>query len=971
MQISRWRWLRRWVEHNWYTDRRNPDVGFANRDEVAILYNAARLVHGKPCLEIGCWRGWSAVHLALGSGMLDVIDPIIADSGFAESVRQSCEAAGVLDAITFHTGSSPAAVDALAYASRKKWSLIFVDGDHEGDAPRLDAEAAMRHAADTAMVFFHDLASPYVAAGLDVMRNAGWRTMVYQTMQIMGVAWRGNIKPPEHTPDPSVFWTLPSHLAKYHVSKWQRQITSADRGWWPGMTMADRRDAAMMRAQAAEDRTLAAEDRALAAEDRALAVTTAHMADASKLRHKIAQRDNQIIDLGVQLEAQQAVQLEAQQVAKQHLARFITGRRVLLGLLRRSASERFKAVRAHAAGTQINHLLSDEFLHRLLQRRVLIGLARRSKLAREAIVARIMAESRVEDLQQAPRLVANVGPTAALGGNCNPATIPLTEASSAASPNNAPPPTRGNAGKGGAVGPHPTERVSLVQAAATRVRQSGLFDASFYKRQAGIAGEETDAAVHYVLVGDALGLHPSKSFDPAYYGDRNPDVVAAGMNRLLHYLSSGRDEGRHPFPPLVSPRVNKERMDASRENIILVVHEASRTGAPLLGLNVARHLATRYNVFTVTLGGGPLIEAFEALSAEIYGPLENHPVDVEYGLRRLLNEHTFKYAIVNSCESRSAIETCTKRLIPTIMLAHEFGSLYPPNSLRTAFDMASEIVFPAQIVARSSLEMYPPLRKRPVRILPQGVCVLPGTIAPPVQSLPAVDALARAREEGAFIVLGVGTVNFRKGVDLFLAAAMAVRREAGGNRVHFLWVGQGYRPKEDMLYSVYLREQLERSGLQDYVTFLDEVSDLEPIYALADTFLLTSRLDPLPNVVIDSAHRGIPIVCFKNATGAADLLLSDPETALGVVDYLDPIAAGRVILSLAGDPDSWTRMAAATENLARSVFDMAKYVEAIDALGTAASIANDGLTRSTRVLPQARGAGGLTEALTHLPGIFR
>jgi glycosyltransferase involved in cell wall biosynthesis len=142
-----------------------------------------------------------------------------------------------------------------------------------------------------------------------------------------------------------------------------------------------------------------------------------------------------------------------------------------------------------------------------------------------------------------------------------------------------------------------------------------------------------------------------------------------------------------------------------------------------------------------------------------------------------------------------------------------------------------------------------------------------------------------------------------------------------------------------MLYSVYLREQLERSGLQDYVTFLDAVSDLEPIYALADAFLLTSRLDPLPNVVIDSAHRGIPIVCFKNASGAADLLLSDPDTALGVVDYLDPIAAGRVILSLAGDQDTWTRTAAATENLARSVFDMAKYVEAIDALGTAASIA--------------------------------
>jgi glycosyltransferase involved in cell wall biosynthesis/predicted O-methyltransferase YrrM len=252
-QTPRWRWLRRWVEQNWYTDYRNPDVGFASRDEAAIIFNAARLVRGKPCLEIGCWRGWSAVHLALGSGMLDIVDPVIADPDFAESLHKSCDAAGVLDAVTFHAGFSPAAVDALASATGKKWSLIFVDGDHEGDGPRRDAEAAMRHAAETAMVLFHDLASPFVAAGLDAMRNAGWRTMVYQTMQIMGVAWRGDVEPPEHIPDPNVFWTLPGHLAGYHVSGWKRPTIRPDGGWWVGMTMADRRDAAMMRAQAAEN----------------------------------------------------------------------------------------------------------------------------------------------------------------------------------------------------------------------------------------------------------------------------------------------------------------------------------------------------------------------------------------------------------------------------------------------------------------------------------------------------------------------------------------------------------------------------------------------------------------------------------------------------------------------------------------------------------------------------------------------
>jgi predicted O-methyltransferase YrrM len=256
--VPRWPYLRRWVEQNWYTDRRNPDAGFINRDEASILYNSALLFRGKPCLEVGSWRGWSTVHLALGSGMLDIIDPLLGNPDFAESITGSCAAAGVLDKVSFHPGESPQAIHTLAQSSGKRWSLIFIDADHEGDAPRLDAEAARLYTADTAMMLFHDLASPYVAAGLDAMRNAGWRTMVYQTMQIMGVAWRGNVRPIAHVPDPKVFWTLPRHLSGYEVSGWQPPALPADGAAWAGMTMEDRRNAAMLRAQTAEDDLAAA-----------------------------------------------------------------------------------------------------------------------------------------------------------------------------------------------------------------------------------------------------------------------------------------------------------------------------------------------------------------------------------------------------------------------------------------------------------------------------------------------------------------------------------------------------------------------------------------------------------------------------------------------------------------------------------------------------------------------------------------
>jgi glycosyltransferase involved in cell wall biosynthesis/predicted O-methyltransferase YrrM len=795
--LPRWPWLRRWVEHNWYTDRRNPEVGFLSRDEAAILYNNALLFRDKPCLEVGCWRGWSAVHLALGAGELDIIDPVFADPDFAESVRASCEAAGVLDKVAFHTGFSPGAINELSKISNKRWSLIFIDGDHEGDAPRLDAEAAMRHADDTAMVIFHDLASPHVAAGLDAMRNAGWRTMVYQTMQIMGVAWRGSVEPVRHIPDPKVFWTLPRHLSGYEVSGWKRSFAREDGAWWPHMTSADRRDAAMMRAQAAEDdRSTAIAERDVAITERDVAIAHAEVFELKATGMVATMKQQEISIQSLEASLRRALELGPTQERQKNLAilelaRWIVRKRILIGMLRRSRTERVAVLRTQAARIGVGIIISDAIVSWLTRSRVLMGLLRRSETAGNALVGFQLLQS---DLAQ--------------------------------------------------------------------------------------------------------GLHPAEVF-----------------------------------------HINPERFDTNRENVIVVVHETSRTGAPILGWNIAKHLAMRYNIFTVRLDNGALTPEFEALSAETHGPFlgaKRNATDIEYGLRPLFKMRTFRYAIVNSSESRLLLEVCSRHRVPTLFLMHEFGSyVYPAADLRSAFDCATEIVFPARMVARSSEELHPPLKERNIRILPQGMSDIPSWNKSSNPDLAAkLLELSGIREAGAFIVIGAGSIILRKGVDLFLATAAGVQRSNLSRRVYFVWVGHGYAPEADMGYSIYLKEQLQRSSLEGEVTFLGEVSDLEPIYALADTFLLTSRLDPLPNVSIDAAYRSIPIVCFEGASGTAEIMLADPVTATGVVPYLDTEAAGRVIGHLASNDEARRLMAEATGHLAHATFNMKHYVEQLDDLGS-------------------------------------
>jgi predicted O-methyltransferase YrrM/lipopolysaccharide biosynthesis glycosyltransferase len=209
---------RKEVPHKWYVDIRYPSVGFVSRDEALILYNTARQFAGKAALEIGCWMGWSACHLALGGVVLDVVDPSLAHSDIGNSVTKSLHLAGVAERCKLYAGASPAAVQDLAERLGRRWSLIFIDGSHEAPHPLEDAIVAERYAEETAIVLFHDMAFPDVAPALDYLRGRGWNTMLYLTMQGMGVAWRGQANPVAHVPDPNVAWQVPHWLKNYRIS---------------------------------------------------------------------------------------------------------------------------------------------------------------------------------------------------------------------------------------------------------------------------------------------------------------------------------------------------------------------------------------------------------------------------------------------------------------------------------------------------------------------------------------------------------------------------------------------------------------------------------------------------------------------------------------------------------------------------------------------------------------------------------
>jgi O-antigen biosynthesis protein len=89
----------------------------------------------------------------------------------------------------------------------------------------------------------------------------------------------------------------------------------------------------------------------------------------------------------------------------------------------------------------------------------------------------------------------------------------------------------------------------VLRAKVRLIAASGLFDCDWYLAQyPDLCAARVDPLVHYLRHGAAEGRDPNPLFDSDWYLDRYPDVRAAGVNPLVHYLCHGAREGRDPNP---------------------------------------------------------------------------------------------------------------------------------------------------------------------------------------------------------------------------------------------------------------------------------------------------------------------------------------------------------------------------------------------------------------------------------------
>lgn len=444
-------------------------------------------------------------------------------------------------------------------------------------------------------------------------------------------------------------------------------------------------------------------------------------------------------------------------------------------------------------------------------------------------------------------------------------------------------------------------RISCIQEAnrfIETILKLGEFDTEYYNLQYKRPFSELNQAIlHYICHGVELKLNPKEDFNSEYYLRMNPDIKSAKENPYIHYLLHGRNEGRRAkFDPKKYIHAGAAEFVPNRPTILVACHEASRSGAPILGLQLIEYLSSVANIICWLGKKGPLLSDFAKASIAIIDDPDGH-VDSVWIVRELRKSFMLQAGILNSVATSVVAGALYEEKVPIVALVHEYADYMSPEVIKMLFT-ANRVVFPAQGVKSSADVVSLKAIGHPCTntvIRHQGRCLPPS--GEDGKSFDREEILLRLgiSEDDAIpaIVLGCGWVQIRKGVEYFIEAAKLCK-EIVDMPIRFIWVGGGYYPNSDLHYSVWLKSQLVHSGLEDDVIFFEETDDLTPFFELADVFFMSSRLDPFPNVALDAVDAGVPVVGFEKATGFTDFIHKNPTVGVAV-PFLDVNAAAKVI----------------------------------------------------------------------------
>lgn len=353
--------------------------------------------------------------------------------------------------------------------------------------------------------------------------------------------------------------------------------------------------------------------------------------------------------------------------------------------------------------------------------------------------------------------------------------------------------------------------------------------------------------------------------------------------------------------------------------ILAIGHEASRTGAPKSLLYITGYAVSKgHTVVYLILNGGPMeIEYRE--NGKVFLINKKYSNNI---FRRIINRITGKYKVkskiarkiiqsykpdiifANTILSGEVLNDISEYIkVPVVGRMPELPSVIKYFNSKNAcadhfFTHCDHIIAVSQAVA-NELKLNFKSFKGAISVVNGGIKIRSDNNVAPEKNnyFPGSDN---------FIVIGCGTLIYRKGYDLFIKTAKEVLSEKNTENIRFLWIGGDVN---SLAYTEIQRE-ITLLNLQNNVFITGEVHDPYSYFLNSDCFLLTSREDPFPLVMLEAANAGLPLICFDKSGGAPEFVSED----IGfVVDYADTFMMAEKIIKLYNDKQLCDKMGIAAK----------------------------------------------------------
>jgi len=347
--------------------------------------------------------------------------------------------------------------------------------------------------------------------------------------------------------------------------------------------------------------------------------------------------------------------------------------------------------------------------------------------------------------------------------------------------------------------------------------------------------------------------------------------------------------------------------------IIFINHEETLTGAPGILFSVAQHFQNifgkhRIRVLSIRKGEAHerFINNFDMVYREDIYPQKNHQSMTPYKLaRNYLRSLRPKLVYANCVDSHLYVRAAKSLKIPVILHAHELHRGFYNNVRDGHFNddgRISDFASSADYFICPSNEVY--------NLMSNDYGVKPSLIEV-VHEFIDTDAVRRLSQDpceprmSAPLVAGCGAGEDRKGIDRFVEVAHQMPS------VNFMWIGNRH---------------MRLPAIPKNVHITGWVQNPFPLMNQADVFILPSKEDPFPLVVLEAMALSKPVITLRES-GGSYYAVQDTGIIMQKMDVPEMVSH---IQYLIDNPEARSRYGAKARARVDQEFNHAKGLEQIE-----------------------------------------